>query len=189
MIGEFHRLTHPAFKWALHSRSAQIPACWTAKHCRYRSTTILTGIVSSDFRSGDTGKSSILPFSSQPHLAWRPMLLPIQGEVFYFFPSCLLSTTSPSRCSCPECYHSLTDTSILWIFIHSFEMLMRLSCFPSSPNPGNFHTLILWSVWCGKAHGRHVPSLYSCTLLNCLLLNKVDCAGGSHQLLDTHKAN
>ena len=32
-------------------------------------------------------------------------------------------------------------------------------------------------------------SLCSCTLLNCLLSSKVECAGDSHLLLDTHKGN
>lgn len=63
----------------------------------------------------------------------------------------------PSWHSWPEWFHWLTDDTVLYIFIHSFERLMRLSYFPSSPNFGTSHTLILWSVWCREAHGSHVP--------------------------------
>lgn len=70
-----------------------------------------------------------------------------------------------------KCYHLLIENNIRWIFIYSFEMLMRLSCFPLSPTLGTLHTLILWSVWRGKAYGSHVPvcivapvrTAYSCT--------------------------
>lgn len=147
MIGEPHRLTHCGSRWTLHSNTAQIPACWTTKHCPHRSTTILTGIAYSDFQSGTTRKSSIPHFSSSPSPGLEAHVAFHLGRVFYFSPHSPLLLTSPSLCFWPECYHLLTDNNLLWIFIHSFEMLMRLFCFPPSPKLGTFHTLIPWSAW------------------------------------------
>lgn len=137
---ESHRRAHHASEWALQSRTAQIPACWTPKHCPHGSTTILTGIAHSDFQSGDT-QGTLHPALLKSALHWPggPHCFPSGESIFAspHFPP--LSLTSPSFCSWPECYHLLTDNSKLWIFIHCFEMLVRPSCFPPSTK------LTLWS--------------------------------------------
>lgn len=171
MIGDSHRLTHPASKWALSSSTPQIPACWTAKRCPYRRATILTGIAHSDFQTGTARKSFIFHFSSWPSPGGRrSMSLPFRESVLLLLVFCLLSLTS-LHLHVPglgvTIYLLITEYymnfhSQLWVF-------MRLSCFPPSPNLGTFHTLILWSVWHRKAH-RSCTSLYSSTLLNWRLL-------------------
>lgn len=158
MIGESHRLTHRGSRWALHSRAAQIPACWTTEPCPYRSTTILTGIAYSDFQSGKALKCKILhPALLTLALSWPggPCGFPSGESILLLpiWPCCPLHLLYVPGLR----NHLLTANNILWLFFHSFEMLMRLSCFPPSPKLGTFHTLILWSVWRGKAHGSHVP--------------------------------
>lgn len=189
VIWESHRRTHHASRWALHSCTAQIPACWTTKHCPYRSTTMQTGIAHSDFQSTDTRKSSSYTSLASPLLARRSLCFP-SGENILLLPILSpLSLTSLSLCSWPEvlpfAYREQYTVNFhlqLWDAYEAFLL-------PTQPHTWDFaHPDPLISVT-RESIRKPCTSLYSSTCSHCLLLHKVESARGSHWLLDTDKAN
>lgn len=168
-------LTHPA-------RLSMIPhsltACWTINAFSFQKYNYTNWYPIGWFPKQWCQKSSILHFSSLPFALSLP-----QGPSCFpwvkYFASILPSPSLTFLFLCSL----LPVNNILWIFIHSFGMLMRLSCFLPCPNLWDFSdtdpgiSLTRESTW------KPCTSLYSRTLLNCLLLNIAEDARGSHWLL------